>query len=436
MLEVNGLTGGYGDKPVVRKLDFKVQKGTFFGILGPNGCGKSTLLKLITGVLEKQAGEVIIDGKQLEAYDRKSLARKITLLPQQPESSFSYTVKDVIEMGRYPHKKGLFHFYDETDERKVNGVIRLLNLEKYAALPLPSLSGGEQQRVYLARALVQEPAILLLDEPTNHLDISYQIEMMKQIKGLAREKGITIIAVLHDLNMASLFCDEILLMSEGEKVSLSGPKQALSEGNISGVYNTPLMRRDHPTTPKPLITFDFQEKGNWSHNDELVSYKESEEVITISAEGFMKTLTTSEKEEGFSWEKEFKFVKQSQEPVILRSDDNFFFASDNGPSLKRGRLLTDDTNQLLIIKNSRNEIAVLAIFIDSFLQESDFFRLLAKIGRWIGENPYTVNKEEEPVIVLAASQRKSEENRSKNALILSLKKLITYGISLELNKEV
>ncbi|UTR09583.1 ABC transporter ATP-binding protein [Evansella sp. LMS18] len=436
MLEVKGLTGGYGDNPVVRKLDFKAEKGTFFGILGPNGCGKSTLLKLITGVLEKQAGEVIIDGMQLETYDRKSLARKITLLPQQPESSFSYTVKDVIEMGRYPHKKGLFHFYDETDERKVNEVISLLHLEKYAALPLPSLSGGEQQRVYLARALVQEPAILLLDEPTNHLDISYQIEMMKQIKGLAREKGITIIAVLHDLNMASLFCDEILLMSEGEKVSLSGPKQALSERNVSGVYNTPLMRRDHPTAPKPLITFDFQEKGNWTNNSELLSYKETADVIKISAEGFMKTLTTSEKEEGFSWEQEFNFKKKYRESVSLQSDDNFLFVSDKGCTLKRGRLLTDDSNQLLILKNSRNEIAVLAIFMDEFLMESDFFRLLIKIGKWLGENPHTESKEEEPFIVLAASQRKSGENRSKDDLNLSLKKLITYGISLELNKEV
>ena len=433
MLEVQSLTGGYGDDLVVKNLDFSVKKGSFFGILGPNGCGKSTLLKLITGVLKKESGNVSIDKKPLEEYDRKSLARKITLLPQQPEISFSYSVEDVISMGRYPHKKGLFHFYDEEDERKVHQVIKLLDLEGYAHSPLPSLSGGEQQRVFLARALVQEPSILLLDEPTNHLDVSYQIELMNRIKELAKNENITIISVLHDLNMASLFCDELLLMDEGEIVSLDEPNQVLEETKLSKVYDTPLMRKGHPTVAKPLITFHPAVHKMAAEKKRTFQHSNTDQKWSVFSSEYLKTLSTSEDEQGITWKKTFEFFKNGSSVTHPVPESHIIFCI-KGDS---GVLFHHENVEMVVFKDNNNKQSTFAIFIDEFVEDGLFFQLIANIGMWMGANGLENNRGEAPSIIIAATQRHSTtRNFNRNNLFFSIKELITNSFSVETNKEV
>ncbi|WP_235849071.1 MULTISPECIES: ABC transporter ATP-binding protein [Bacillaceae] len=402
---MDNLSGGYGASPVVKDISFTVEKGTFFGIIGPNGCGKTTLLKLLTGVLPNKNGFIYIEGRLLESYNRKELARKITLLPQQPEVSFSYTVRDVIAMGRYPYKKGLFHFFDETDEKKVREVIRQLGLEKYQDLPLPSLSGGEQQRVFLAKALVQEPSILILDEPTNHLDVSFQIELMNLIKELVNTQKVTVIAVLHDLNMASLYCDQILLMKDGRRVSINEPNQVLHSETLGEVYGTALERKEHPIVPKPLITFqptDFGKKTKWN----LQQYDERD-MWVVESNIYLKTLTT-EAGKGINWVKRFEFHKNFHVGLENQSSDKFMYTVRREIEHGKQNLIKVQKDNLHVLSlGTFDRENVLGFFINGYLGESEFFQIFMKIGQWLSSFS-SPEENHDPVILLAATQVNSE----------------------------
>ncbi|UCZ54729.1 ABC transporter ATP-binding protein [Bacillus shivajii] len=421
MLTVQNLTGGY-NQPIIKDLSFQVNKGQFFGILGPNGCGKTTLLKLITGVLERHQGEIDIDGKSLSDYSRKELARKMTLLPQQPESSFSYSVKDVVAMGRYPHKKGIFHFYDVDDNKKVEEMIELVGLKSDMNTPLPSLSGGEQQRVFLARALVQESSILLLDEPTNHLDISYQIELMNSIKDLAEKKGLTVIAVLHDLNMASLICDEILLLKDGEERTVNDPNHVLDEEVLSEVYGIELKKQDHPTVPKPLITFQPKSYHQPSINS-IYQMIEEDHLIRVESSTYTKILSTNKRLSGMTWKKVFSIYKRKTELNIKNMKNGYYtYYPNNDKQTLHSDISFHNDTQMVVLYDEEKRVQMVAAFLDTYIEDYVFFRLLMSFTKILSRSQG--ESEIEPDILIVSSQQKKKDNNNEEELLMNVKNLL------------
>ncbi|MGO4888243.1 heme ABC transporter ATP-binding protein [Anaerobacillus sp. MEB173] len=306
MIQVNQVSGGYDRNRVIHNVSFDVTKGEIFGVLGPNGCGKTTLLKMINGGLPLQEGEVLIKGRPIHSYSSKHLAQMMAVLPQSSETAFSYTVKEVVSLGRYPYQKGLWQSKTKEDEKVITEAMEQTGVLSFANKPLQSLSGGERQRVLLARALAQQPEILLLDEPTNHLDISYQISLLDSLKMWSREKGLTVIAILHDLNMASLYCDRLLLLKEGKQVVIDRPAHVMEETTLKDVYKTSLSRKEHPDVPRPLITLmlerDAQDERTLIRRFELY---QSKEIIKIDSPIALKTLSSSMLGAGFGWNKTF-----------------------------------------------------------------------------------------------------------------------------------
>ncbi|MDJ0330361.1 adenosylcobinamide amidohydrolase [Planococcus sp. S3-L1] len=254
MLEIKDLTGGYGDKNIVKDVSFTVKKGSILGILGPNGSGKSTLMKLISGVLPAESGEVRIEGMSIADFPAKELAKKMAVLPQLHTHAFSHTVRETVSLGRYPHQGGWFSSWSEEDERTVIEAMRLMDISHYEKTQIDRMSGGEQQRVFVAQALAQDAGILLLDEPTNHLDINHQKELLDTIKKQAIEKELTIVSIFHDINLASMYCDQLLLLDRGQVVRMGEPHEVVREQDIERVYKTRVSNHPHPELPKPQIT--------------------------------------------------------------------------------------------------------------------------------------------------------------------------------------
>lgn len=254
MLKITGLSGGYGEKKVVDNVSFHVKKGSMLGILGPNGSGKSTLMKLLSGVLPATSGTVEVDGKLITAFSAKELARKMAVLPQLHAHAFEHTVRETISLGRYPYQSGWFATWSEEDEAAVVEAMRLMNVQQYETSLIDQMSGGEQQRVFVAQALAQNASILLLDEPTNHLDINHQKELLDTIKKQAIEKELTVVSIFHDINLASMYCDQLLLLDQGQIKRMGEPHEVVREQDIEAVYKTRVSNHPHPELPKPQIT--------------------------------------------------------------------------------------------------------------------------------------------------------------------------------------
>lgn len=245
LIEAFGIRFGYQGRDILKGITISLLPGELVGLLGPNGAGKSTLIKVLSKVLRPIAGDVYIEGMDLEELSFRDVAKKIGIVPQETVLDYSFTVYDVVMMGRNPY---ISRFRGETklDENIVMDAMRLTNTIDFADRPITELSGGEKQRVILARALAQQPKILLLDEPTSHLDISYQIEMLNLIKGLVREKDIGALAALHDPNLASQFCDKIILMKDGLIYDFGPPREVLTSANLKEVFNVDVIVRQHP----------------------------------------------------------------------------------------------------------------------------------------------------------------------------------------------
>ena len=232
MLEIQKLYGGYGNESVLSDVSFEIHKGELFGVLGPNGSGKTTLLKMISGVLPFKQGSILLKGKPLETYTAKQLAKVIAVLSQHTSEAFSYTVKETVSLGRYAHQKGFFKEWSKEDEAMVQQVMNWTGVAAFQDQPIQFLSGGERQRVFLAQALAQEPEILFLDEPTNHLDLSYQKDLLDLLKKWTREQGLTVLSIFHDLNLAGLYCDRLLLLENGKINSYDTPNEVLKQERI------------------------------------------------------------------------------------------------------------------------------------------------------------------------------------------------------------
>ena len=216
-------------KKIIDGLNINIKKGEFVGILGANGSGKSTLLKMILKYFPIETGNIEISDKNISLYSSKEMAKIISFVPQKSALNMPISVIEMIYMGRTPH-------IDKEDERKVNEILEKLRLEKFRDRSIFSLSGGEFQRVLLARALVQETRIILLDEPTSALDMNYALEIMKLTSDFVKEKKITAVMVLHDLNLASMYCDNVMFLKDG-KIAYSGsPKELYKKEIFSEIY--------------------------------------------------------------------------------------------------------------------------------------------------------------------------------------------------------
>jgi iron complex transport system ATP-binding protein len=237
---------------VLRHVSFNVEKGSFVGILGPNGSGKSTLLKIMDGILTPQEGKASMDGRNIRTMSRRDIARRVAVVPQDHAGIFAFTAGEIVLMGRSPHLNP-WSFEGKIDHETVNRVMAQTDTLGFANRSLDHLSGGERQRVLIARALAQEPCIMLLDEPTAFLDIRHQVEIMNLLKSLNKKEGLTVLAVTHDINLASLYCDRIILLDKGEIHADGPPAEVMTVNNIETVYGLPVVSGYHELTGRPVI---------------------------------------------------------------------------------------------------------------------------------------------------------------------------------------
>ena len=232
MLEVKGVRCGYDNKEIVKGVSFNIERGNNLCIVGPNGCGKSTLLKSIANLLEYK-GNITLDSKEISQLNRKDLAKNVALMSQASNIYFPYTVYETVALGRYAHLKGVFSKINKKDEEIILKSIENVGLIDIKDKLISQLSGGQLQRVYLARAFAQDPDIILLDEPTNHLDIKYQMQLLNIVKDL----DLTIVAAIHDLNIAAMYCDRLFVMKNGKIVGSGTPQEVLTKEFIKEIYD-------------------------------------------------------------------------------------------------------------------------------------------------------------------------------------------------------
>lgn len=225
----------YRDKPVLQGISSVLQAGRCIGILGPNGSGKSTLLDLLAGLLHPQTGSIVFQGKPLARYRRRDLARSLALVPQHFRISFDFSVREVVEMGLHPHL-ARFALPSFEDQQQVEKAMRQTGILALEQRPVTRLSGGEQQRVALARALAQKPQVLLLDEATASLDIRHSLALLQLLRQRVQAGAFSVVAVLHDLNLAARFCDELLLLHKGRCQAQGPTAQILDPRILEEVY--------------------------------------------------------------------------------------------------------------------------------------------------------------------------------------------------------
>jgi len=234
LLEMRYVTFGYGRQPLLYDLYLQVYSGEMVGLLGPNGSGKTTVLRLLSGVLRPQQGKVLLEGRDLRQWGRRKTAQRIAVVPQELHMPFAFTVEHMVSLGRTPFISS-FGLQDKQDALIVQDAMHAADITSLADRVFNELSGGERQRVLVAMALAQQPKVLLLDEPTAHLDIKYQVDTLNLVQQLNRERGVTVVAAMHDLNLAARYFPRLLLFQHGI-VADAGPAEVLEPGLLSRVY--------------------------------------------------------------------------------------------------------------------------------------------------------------------------------------------------------
>jgi iron complex transport system ATP-binding protein len=252
LFKAEHVSGGYHEETIVHDVSFEIARGDFLGIIGPNGSGKSTLLRLLTRVLPLERGDVELNGEKISRMSVRELAKKVAFVPQDTFIHFPFRVEEIVLMGRIPHLKRL-QFETQKDFLIAENAMTLTDVLPLRRKEIDELSAGERQRVIIAKALTQEPVLLFLDEPTSHLDIGHQVRVLDLLKRLNREKQLTVVIVLHDLNLASEYCDRILLLNEGRVFKEGRPEEVLTYANIEAVYKTVVVVNKNPISSKPYV---------------------------------------------------------------------------------------------------------------------------------------------------------------------------------------
>lgn len=236
ILQVNELEYGYErGRAVLKSVNLSFARGTLTGVLGPNGSGKTTLIKLLTGALKPDKGCVLLNGRDVLKYQARELARSMSIVPQSTQIDFDMTALDVALMGRQPYMRR-FERESEEDIRIAREALERADVLRYQDTPVTALSGGELQRVIIARALTQQADVMLLDEPVSNLDIRHTARMLALVRDLVRERGVCAVCVLHDLSLAGWFCDRIALMHAGKVYACGAPIDVLTQANVRDVY--------------------------------------------------------------------------------------------------------------------------------------------------------------------------------------------------------
>ncbi|NLV88262.1 MAG: ABC transporter ATP-binding protein [Tissierellia bacterium] len=251
-IEVENLQFGYKEK-IIDDISFKIKEGQFVSLIGPNGSGKSTIIKLLNHIYSPWKGKILIDNKDINSFSKKELARKISLVPQNTLIDYDFTVEDIVLMGRYPYKKR-FERYDEKDYEAVHRALKATNTFHIKGKIITEISGGERQRVIIAKALAQGTPIILLDEPTSHLDLNHQMEILNLLKKLNEEKKTTIIIAIHDINLASRYSDEIIILNMGKVIDNGVPEKVITKENMEKVYGVKVAIEKNKHTNSLSIT--------------------------------------------------------------------------------------------------------------------------------------------------------------------------------------
>lgn len=250
-LRAEGISFAYQDKSVLNEIDLAIKPGELVGLIGPNGSGKSTLIKCLSRVLVPQRGRVWLDGHTLASLDPQQIARHIAVVPQAVELPPGFTAFEIVLMGRVPH---LDWWQNENarDKEIARAAMEATGTWSLAERLVNQLSGGERQRVVIARALAQEPEVLLLDEPTAHLDVKHQIEVMELVRRLNRERGLAVLVVFHDLNLAAQYCSRLVLFKEGRVYKAGSPREVIAPDVLREVYGIELLVFPHPQNQRPM----------------------------------------------------------------------------------------------------------------------------------------------------------------------------------------
>jgi len=259
LLKIDNVSAGYYREEVIKSVSLEVKQGDFLGLIGPNGSGKTTLLRLATRVLAPAKGKIYFNDINIAQMDLKEFCRNVAFVSQDIPTNFSFSVLEMVLMGRIPHLKRL-QFETRKDIKIAEDVLTVTDTQGLKRKSIDELSAGERQRVTIARALAQEPILLFLDEPTSHLDIGHQIQVMDLLKKLNRKNNLTIVMVLHDLNLASAYCDRIALINEGSVFKQGSPEEVLTYQNIEAVYKTLVLVNQNPITQKPNVVLVPGEK--------------------------------------------------------------------------------------------------------------------------------------------------------------------------------
>ncbi len=252
LLKINNLSGGYHKETIIKDISLEIKEGDFIGIIGPNGSGKTTLLRLASRVLVPGKGNIILGGRNIASMGLKEFCQKVAFVAQDTIVNFSFSVLEIVLMGRIPHLKRLQQ-QTKQDIQIAQNSLMLTDALYLKEKRIDELSSGERQRVIIARALTQEPILLFLDEPTSHLDIGHQIRALDLLKRLNRQNNLTIVMVMHDLNLASEYCNRIILLNEGRIFKEGRPEEVLTYQNIEAVYKTVVVVNKNPVSTKPYV---------------------------------------------------------------------------------------------------------------------------------------------------------------------------------------
>ena len=254
LLTVEHLSWQAGGQGILKEISFQIRSGQFVGLIGPNGAGKSSLMRCLYRVNQPSQGHIKLLGQDIWQQSAKQNARQIAVILQEHSEHIGLTVADIVALGLTPHKR-LFERDTAADRERVQQILEQIDLYSLRSSLFGHLSGGEKQRVMLARAMVQQPTLLVMDEPTNHLDVHYQIDVLQKVKAL----NITVLASFHDLNLAAAFCDWLLVLDRGRLVASGSPDEVLTEDLISSVFKTCARVDQHPLHRHPRISYAYHQ---------------------------------------------------------------------------------------------------------------------------------------------------------------------------------
>ncbi|MBD7994549.1 ABC transporter ATP-binding protein [Arthrobacter sp. Sa2CUA1] len=252
VLSGRGLRIGYEGRTVSEHLDVRIPPGSFTAIIGPNACGKSTLLRALSRLLKPASGQVFLQGRDIDSYPTREVARQLALLPQTSTAPDGITVADLVARGRFPHQS-LLRQWSEADQQAVDAALAATGVQDLADRTVGELSGGQRQRVWLALVLAQDTPVLLLDEPTTFLDIAHQLEVLRLCRGLHRTGNYTLVTVLHELGMAFRFADHVIAMKDGRIVAQGTPAEIATPELMKEIYGIEALVIPDPATGGPLV---------------------------------------------------------------------------------------------------------------------------------------------------------------------------------------